>query len=69
MSVSSSSFLLNQYLRDISFVLLLYLLILAVQDNSNGDIDTDSLSQTFDFSDFKEHCKAVVDPCDLSDGD
>ena len=43
-------------------------LFLAVQDSSIGDLVTHSLSESvsesgFDFSDFREHCRAVVDTC------
>ena len=35
---------------------------LAVQDSSIGDLVTESVSEScFDFSDFREHCRAVVD--------
>ena len=49
-------------------------LFLAVQDSSIGDLVTHSLSESvsesgFDFSDFREHCRAVVDTCGFSDGD
>ena len=36
-------------------------LFLAVQDSSIGDLVTHSLSESgFDFSDFSEHCRAVI---------
>ena len=41
-------------------------IFLAVQDSSIGDLVTHSVSESvsescFDFSDFREHCRAVVD--------
>ena len=42
---------------------------LAVQDSSIGDLVTHSVSESvmFCFSDFREHCRAVIDTCGFSD--
>jgi len=45
------------------------LTFLAVQDSSIGDLVTHSVSESvmFCFSDFREHCRAVIDTCGFSD--